>query len=119
MPSGPLAFGGYEGKAHSVTGHVARPVLQRVISDASDTGSLAGEVLMAARVAEQVAWARGRQTRASASRGEHGLGGQLGLAAVSRGAYPHRGQFVTELIAKDSALTDPGTDGSELEVGRR
>jgi hypothetical protein len=29
---------------------------------------------------------------------------------------PYRGQFVMELIAKDSALTDPGTDGFELEV---
>jgi len=29
---------------------------------------------------------------------------------------PYRGQFVMELIAKDSALTDPGTDGVELEV---
>jgi hypothetical protein len=27
--------------------------------------------------------------------------------------------LVMELITKDSALTDPGTDGLELEVGRR
>jgi hypothetical protein len=29
---------------------------------------------------------------------------------------PHHGLFVMELIAKDSALTGPGTDGFELEV---
>ena len=48
-----------------------------------------------------------------------GLGGQLGLAAISMGTHPHGDQFVKELTGKDSALIDPGTDGFELEVGRQ
>jgi len=48
-----------------------------------------------------------------------------GLAAQQRprcdlnGTHPHGDQFVKELTGKDSALTDPGTDGFELEVGRQ
>jgi hypothetical protein len=35
-----------------------------------------------------------------------GWAASIGLAAISRGTLPHPDQFVTELTAKDSALTN-------------
>ena len=86
MPSGPLAFRGYEGEAPFRDRACARPVLLRVIPDASDYRIAGEEVLMAAYAAKRQPTPDDRQTRSRVSHGEQRAGGSAAASLLSQWA---------------------------------